>query len=133
MVNDNGNSIMESFEYIKTQLEGIIESYNTLSELADKSGSLDIIKKQTLKISGILQVINTKIEKSQLNTDAFVEFTKSSRYYLKNYDFAREINTMADLYSEDVFRLKNIRVKILESLNDKKLMEKIQNLLQVIK
>ena len=64
MVNDNCNSIMESFEYIKTQLEGIVESYNTLSELADKPGSLDIIKKQTLKISGILQVLNTKIEKS---------------------------------------------------------------------
>ena len=134
MVKNYRDSIMESFEeYVKTQLERIIESYDLLAELPDKPGSLDVIKKQTLKISGVLRVLNTKIDKVGRNIDAFVEFSKSSKSYLKNYDFEREINTMADLYSEDVFRLKNIRLKILESLNDKKLMEKIQNLIQAVK
>ena len=47
-------------------------------------------------------------------------------YYLENYSFVKEIETMASLYSDDSNRLKNMRLKILESLADKKLMDNIE-------
>jgi hypothetical protein len=52
----------------------------------------------------------------------------AGKYYLENYDFTREIETMSKLYSNDSNRLKNIRYTILYSLQDKKLMEKIDTL-----
>jgi len=114
-------------EYLKMVLKQILESYDVLKKLQDKSGDLLILKRELAKINGLLQVIVTKIEDSGNTSDDIAILLKISRHYLHDYDFTREIETMSPLYSEDPHRLKNLRHIILTSLNNRKLIEKIEN------
>ena len=54
------------------------------------------------------------------------------QHYLDNYYFEKEIETMAPLYSNDVYRIKNMRLKILEALEDKRMMDEIEELIEQI-
>jgi hypothetical protein len=49
---------------------------------------------------------------------------------LDNYYFEKEIETMAPLYSNDFKRVKNMRLKILEALEDKKMMDEVEELVE---
>ena len=120
---------MVSFdEYIQGILKQVLDSYQILLELDDKPGDLKIIKNELLKINGFLRVVVKKINSSNIQSVSFVKLSKRSKYYLESYDFQREIDTMSNLYSTDPNRLKNIRLKIIESLQDKKLIETIENI-----
>jgi len=117
---------MTSFDdYLRGILEQILESNQILKNLQDKLGDLEIIKKEISKINGLITVVINKLETSDNSSDDFVSLLSAGKYYLVNYDFTREIETMSKLYSNDFNRLKNIRYTILDSLQDKKLMEKI--------
>ena len=48
------------------------------------------------------------------------------------YFFEKEIETMAPLYSNDISRVKNMRLKILEALEDRKMMDKVVELIEKI-
>jgi len=115
-------------EYVKGVLKQILDSYQILLELENKPGDLKIIKNELLKINGFLRVIVKKINSSNIQSDSFVNLSKRSKYYLESYDFEREIDTISNLYSTDPNRLKNIRLKIIESLQDKKLIETIESI-----
>jgi len=115
-------------EYITGVLKQILDSYQILLELEDKPGDLKIITNELLKINGYLRVIVKKINSSNIQSDSFVNLSKRSKYYLESYEFKREIDTISNLYSTDPNRLKNIRLKIIESLQDKKLIETIENI-----
>ncbi|MEE9241878.1 MAG: hypothetical protein V3U12_01820 [Nitrosopumilaceae archaeon] len=120
---------MTSFDdYLRGILEQILESNQILNDLQDKLGDLDIIKKEISKINGLITVVINKLEALDNSSDDFVSLLSAGKYYLENYDFTREIETMSKLYSNDSNRLKNIRYTILDSLQDKKLMEKIETL-----
>ena len=106
-----------------------MDSYTTITNLRDSSGDLEIVKKEILKITGQLQVAVNKLEQTKDNSDHVIKLTDSCKNYIENYDFANEIETMSKLYSDDPDRLRSIRLKIIESLNDKKLIEKIEILL----
>ena len=120
---------MTSFDdYLRGILEQILESNQILNDLQDKLGDLEIIKKEISKINGLITVVINKLKASDNSSDDFVSLLSAGKYYLENYDFTREIETMSKLYSNDSNRLKNIRYTILDSLQDKKLMEKIDTL-----
>lgn len=120
---------MTSFDdYLQGILEQILESNHLLKNLQDKLGDLEIIKKEISKINGLITVVINKLEASDNSSDDFVSLLSAGKYYLENYDFTREIETMSKLYSNDSNRLKNIRYTILDSLQDKKLMEKIETI-----
>lgn len=120
---------MTSFDdYLRGILEQILKSNQILNDLQDKLGDLEIIKKEISKINGLITVVINKLEASDNSSDDFVSLLSAGKYYLENYDFTREIETMSKLYSNDSNRLKNIRYTILDSLQDKKLMEKINTL-----
>ncbi len=120
---------MTSFDdYLRGILEQILESNQILNVLQDKLGDLEIIKKEISKINGLITVVINKLKASDNSSDDFVSLLSAGKYYLENYDFTREIETMSKLYSNDSNRLKNIRYTILDSLQDKKLMEKIDTL-----
>ena len=120
---------MTSFDdYLRGILEQILESIQILNDLQDKLGDLEIIKKEISKINGLITVVINKLDVSDNSSDDFVSLLSAGKYYLENYDFTREIETMSKLYSNDSNRLKNIRYTILDSLQDKKLMEKIDTL-----
>lgn len=116
--------------YLKGLLNQIFESYQLLTNLEDKTGDLEIIKKELSKIKGLLQVIINKLNSIDNNSNDYVELLSASDAYVKNYDFFREIETMSKLYSEDPHRLQNLRQTIIDSFNDKKLIEKIESLME---
>ena len=116
--------------YLKGLLKQIFESYQLLTNLEDKTGDLEIIKKELAKIKGLLHVIINKLNFIDNNSNDYVELLSASDAYIKNYDFFREIDTMSKLYSDDTHRLQNIRQTIIDSFNDDGLIEKIESLME---
>ena len=120
------------YGYIKKILEHTIDSYKILNEIRDKPGDLDIIKKELSRIHGLVQVLVNKIEKSENYSDSYSELLSASKLYLKDYNFHNEIDRISQLYSEDPYRIKNIRLLILTALEKTKLISKAITLLQVL-
>ena len=122
---------MVDFEnYLKGVLSQVIDSYKILEDLKDKPGDLEIISRELAKITGLFHVIVKKLESNSDNSDKYMKLSTSAKFYLENYSFDREIETISKLYSEDSNRLRNIRTTILDSLQDKKLIERIESLIE---
>ncbi len=113
-------------EYLKGVLEQILTSYKILTELNDNPNDLETINKELAKIRGLLQVIHNKLSEKKYQSDHLVTLYKLSGYYIDTYDFGREIKILAEVYYKDSNRLKNLRMLIINSLNDKELIEKFQ-------
>lgn len=112
-------------DYLKGILEKVQIAYSTLEKLEDKPGDLATIKKEISKIKGFFQVFIIKTDNENNLLSDFSNLKSKFEYYLDTYSFDKEIETMAPLYADDSNRLKNMRLKILESLSDKKLMSDI--------
>ena len=119
-------------EYLKNILSQILDSYATLKAIQDKPGDLDNIKKELLKINGFIKVVLHKIEDDTIPASNFKVVKSKFRHYLDSYFFVTEIETMAPLYSDDVSRVKNMRLKILEALEDRKMIDEIEELIEKI-
>ena len=117
-------------EYLKKILNQILDSYNILSEMDEKKEDLDIIKKEMLKINGFIKVIVRKIDSDKITSSDFKKIQSKFQHYLDNYYFEKEIETMGPLYSNDFKRVKNMRLKILEALEDKKMMDEVEELIE---
>ena len=117
-------------EYLKKILSQTLDSYNTLKEIQDKPGDLDHIKKEMLKINGFLKVSTNNIDEYKITLSDFKKLKSKFEHYLENYFFEKEIETMAPLYSDDIHRVKNMRLKIIEALEDKKMMESMEGLIE---
>ena len=117
-------------EYLKSILNHIVDSYNALEAIEDKPGDLKKIEKEMLKINGFVRVISNKIEIEKIPLVDFKITKKKFAEYLATYSFEKEIETMAPLYSNDVNRIKNMRLKILESLKNNNMMNNIKELLE---
>ena len=116
-------------EYLKGIIEQVLASYKILTELTDNPTDLEIIKKELSKIRGLLQVIRSKLNEKKYQTDHLVALYKLAVYYYDTYDFTREIEVLEQVCYKDSDRLKNLRLLIINSLNDKKLIEKLQTVL----
>lgn len=119
-------------DHLKSILTQTLESYNHLKEIQDKPGDLDNLKKEMLKINGFLKVITNKIDAEKIPSSDFRPLKTKFQQYLQNYSFEQEIETMVPLYSDDVHRIKNMRLKILEALEDKKMIDDIDSLMEKI-
>tara|TARA_B100001013_G_C24419773_1_gene367333 strand:+ start:88 stop:462 length:375 start_codon:yes stop_codon:yes gene_type:complete len=116
-------------EYLKGILQQILDSFTKLTELNDNPNDLQIMKKEISKIIGLFIVIKNKLEEKKNQSDSFVILYKLTSYYIETYDFSREIDMLAQVYYKDSARLKNLRLLIIDSLNDKKLIENLQMIL----
>ena len=116
-------------EYLKGILGQVLTSYKILTELDDNPDDLEIIKKELSKIRGLLHVLHTKLDNKKYQSDRLVTLHKLSASYIDTYDFTREIEILAQIYYKDSSRLKNLRLLIINSLNDKRLIEKFQTIL----
>ncbi|MBI5147406.1 MAG: hypothetical protein HZA84_09390 [Thaumarchaeota archaeon] len=117
-------------KYIEGILQQISDSNTILQNLKDKPGDLDVIKKELAKITGLLQVLTNKIEANPEEASDYRYFLSPSKFYLENYDFFREIDTVSLLYSDDPMRLKGIRLTILDALDEKNLIGHINAFLR---
>ena len=117
-------------EYLKKILSQILNSYNILRRIQDKSGDLDNINKEMLKINGFIKVVTNNIDQKKIPLNDFKILQSKFSQYLENYFFEKEIKTMAPLYSNDIDRVKNMRLKIIEALEDKKMIESVGDLIE---
>ena len=116
-------------EYLKKILNHIVDSYHILETIEDKPGDLAKIEKQMLKINGFIKVVSNKIDPDKIPISNFKLIKKNFLEYLENYSFEKEIVTMTSLYSNDVSRIKNMRLKILEALKNKNMIDNVKELL----
>jgi hypothetical protein len=116
--------------YLRGLLSQIKDSVKIIEDLLDQPGDLEIIKKELAKINGLFQVTVNKLKKIDNRSDKYVELSSAAEHYLENYLFDREIETMSKLYSNDLHRLRNIRHSILNALHDKKLLEKVDSIME---
>ncbi len=119
-------------EYLKNILQQILNSYIILKEIEDKEENLNNLKKEMLKINGFLKVVSKKIDTDKITSPNFKIVKSKFQHYLDNYYFEKEIETMAPLYSNDLSRVKNMRLKILEALENRKRMDEVEELLEKI-
>ena len=117
-------------DYVKKVLGQIMDSYVVVQNLKDNSGDLDIIKKELLKINGFFMVLVKKLGTGDFQSRDLLELKTKVKNYLENYYFVQEIDTMTTLYSDDSDRIKNMRLKIIEAFQDKKLIGKIEELIE---
>ena len=116
-------------EYLKGILQQILASYKILTELNDEPNDLHIMKQEISKIIGLFLVTKNKLSEKKNQSDSFVTIYKLFSYYIETYDFSREIDVLTQIYYKDSDRLKNLRMLIIDSLNDKHLIEKLQTIL----
>ena len=116
-------------EYLKGILGQILASYKILTDLNDNQEDLLTIKKELSKIRGLLLVLSNKLDNKKYQSDHLVSLYKLSKYYITTYDFTWEIEKLSQIYYNDSDRVKNLRFLIINSLNDKKLMEKLEIIL----
>ncbi len=124
------NGIMITYvEHLKNILNHILDSYQILNEIEDKPGDLSKIEKEMLKINGFIRVVSNKIDTDKIPTSDFKILKIKFSRYLENYSFEKEIKTMASLYSNDMSRVKNMRLKILEALKNNYMMDDTKELM----
>ena len=116
-------------EYLKGILGQILTSYKILTDLNDEPKDLMTIKKELSKIRGLLLVLSNKLDNKKYQSDHLVSLYKLSTYYTNTYDFTWEIEKLSQIYYNDSNRLKNLRLLIINSLNDKNLIEKLETML----
>lgn len=116
-------------EYLKGILAQILASYKILADLNDNQEDLLTVKKELSKIRGLLLVLSNKLDNKKYQSDHLVSLYKLSKYYTTTYDFTWEIEKLSQIYYNDSYRVKNLRFLIINSLNDKKLMEKLEMIL----
>lgn len=119
-----------NYDYAKKILQQIWDSYQIIKNLKDQPGDLNTVKKELLKINGFFNVMVKKLEPDNFQSRDLLELKPKIKNFLNNYYFVQEIDTMSSLYSDDKDRLKNMRLKIMEAFQDKRLIGKIEELLQ---
>ena len=116
-------------EYLKGILAQILASYKILADLNDNQEDLLTVKKELSKIRGLLLVLSNKLDNKKYQSDHLVSLYKLSKYYTTTYDFTWEIEKLSQIYYNDSNRVKNLRFLIIKSLNDKKLIEELETIL----
>jgi hypothetical protein len=119
-------------QHLKNILNHIIDSYRILEIIEDKPGDLAKIEKEMLKINGFIKVVSNKIDLDKIPNSDFKIIKTKFLEYLENYSFEKEIETMAPLYSNDVSRIKNLRLKILEALKNKHMIDDVKELNDIL-
>ena len=124
-------------QYLKGMLVQVLDAYKTLRQIQDVPGNLENVNREMLKINGLLKVMAVKIDEYYGSGDAIVAASQNLkrlgakfRHYLDGYYFEKEIQTMSELYADDVNRLKNMRLKILEALEDRKMITEIEDIVE---
>ena len=117
--------IKDTNVYLKDIMKKILNSYSIIDELSDKPNDLQLLKIELQKINGFLLVLSKKICLDNVDQLTTKKLENKISLYFQNYDFSREINKLIDTYANDNLRVKNIRMSVIKSLNDGKLIESI--------
>ncbi len=122
---------MVTFEqYLKSVLKQVDDSYTLLENLRDKPGDLEIIRRELAKVIGLFSALVSKLETNKAELVEYQHILPPMRSYLENNEFFREMDTLSLLYADDSMRLKNLRLSIIDSLDEKNLMAHIKSIIR---
>ena len=117
-------------EHLCKILVQVAASYDILGDIKNTPLDINGVKRELLRINGSMRAILSNIPESSIISSDFgplrVKFTK----YLEEYDFEGELDAMYALYNDDTMRINNMRIKILDALNDKKTIESVKELIE---
>lgn len=117
-------------EYFADILNKVLDSHRILSELDDKRGDLNVIRREVARIDALLRAVARRVEESANPRPGHVELAAIARGYVETYSFGHEIDGMAPLYAEDTGRIRGIRLKILESFEECRLTSGIRYIME---
>lgn len=100
-----------------------MESHAIISDIRNNPMSLGDLRRETLRINGLIRAILSNVDETSIPSQDFGPLRSKMRRYLDEYDFEGEMLAMGPLYSEDAQRVENMRIKILEALRDRRMME----------
>ncbi|RNJ77080.1 MAG: hypothetical protein EB829_07115 [Nitrosopumilus sp. H8] len=112
-------------EHVRGILIQMLESHDILRDPGYHE-DLDLVKKELVRINGFLKVMLKK--GGEVQSSDFRSIRTKFERYLENYYFEKEIDTMSTLYSGDVGRIRSMRLKILEALNEHKMIDDARRL-----
>lgn len=116
--------------YVRDVLLQVRASYAALDGLEDRPGDLVVLKREWLKADGLLRSLARRIADSGGTDDAYCDLARRCSQYVESYDFGREMDIMSGLYSDDPHRLKNMRLKMLESFREGRFIDVIDGMIE---
>lgn len=119
-------------EHLSKILSHVLTSYEILSDVKNTSLDIDGVKRELLRINGSIRAVLANVPESSIISSNFAPLRLKFYKYIDEYNFEDELNSMYILYSNDMMRIDNVRIKILESLNDRKMIESIRELIEEI-
>ncbi|RNJ76816.1 MAG: hypothetical protein D9C04_02620 [Nitrosopumilus sp. B06] len=116
-------------EHLRGLLVQMLESHDILRDPGN-SEDLEIVKRELVRINGFMKVLLKK--GGEIQSSEFRSARAKFERYLGNYYFEQEIDTMSTLYSGDVGRIRSMRLKILEALNEHKMIDDARRLVDTL-
>ena len=105
-------------------LEGLVSAHDELADL--EGGGLDEVRGLLLRINGLARAARRACGASQ---DARMrDMVPLLDGYLGGYDFEAELGVMSTLYAGDAGRVRSMRLKILEALQEGGMMEEARGI-----
>lgn len=133
---------MPSFdEYVGIVVGQVSESAGIVRALEGRPGDLDVMRREWARTIGLVRSLAARLEGAAEaaagggegggggpRERAYGEMAALCRAYSESYSFEREIDTMSGLYADDPGRLRNMRIKMCESYDGGRFLERLEAL-----
>lgn len=106
--------------------------------LEGRPGDLDVMRREWARTIGLVDSLAERAGGAAAGAAggdidgrlarAYEEMASLCRAYSESYSFAREIDTMSGLYAGDPGRLRNMRLKLCESYDSGRFLERLEGL-----
>lgn len=117
-------------QYLSDVAGQVLESHELLRSMSDGPGALEALGREAARISALFGAIASRVRAEREPGRGHAELASAAQRYLDRYSFAREIETLSALYAEDRARVRNMRLKMIESLEDGGLSAKLGEILE---
>lgn len=124
------NGMVTYDEYFRDVLGQILDSRRRLESLQDGPGDLETVRREAARVAALFRSVASRAGESKSPRPAHRELAAVAERYAETYSFEHEIGTIAELYSGDAGRIRNIRLKVLESLEDGGLANRIKYIIE---
>lgn len=117
-------------QYLRDVAGQVLRAHESLKEMPDGPGALESLGREAARINALFGAIVSRVRAEPEPSRGHLELAGAAEKYLDSYSFAREIETLSALYAGDSARVRNMRLKMVESLDDGGLAGKIKYVLE---
>ena len=139
-----GRHALPSFgEYVAGVVGQVGEAARAVRALEGRPGDLDVMRREWARTIGLVESLAGRAGGAAEaaaaaapgggglaggRAGAYGEIAALCRSYAESYSFAREIDTMSGLYADDPGRLRSMRLKMCESYDRGRFLERLEEL-----